>query len=324
MITEVESNPEWIPHGLNLETRTVDLLRVPEERYSATGFLFEYAPPDPADQISISFEQLSELKVEALPLHFIFHTAFCRSTLLARALNIPGVAIGMSEPGIIASLASAGPQVVPLLEPLLRLLGRKRVGIDAIFVKPTNHANRLIPALMKALPEARALLMTNPVSPFLQSVRKRGLLGHRWGRRLYLEMQSYAGIDFGISPEEQFSMTDLQAAGLGWLLNQNYFTQLAAGPFKKRIRTLDGDWFNGHREKTIEGVLAFAGVNLDNVQLDALSRHHAFVDHSKLGGIMNEPDTDRTTAEEIEQVRQWLGLIADQMRIAAPLRQTLI
>lgn len=324
MITEVESNPEWIPHAFNLETRRVDFLRIPEERYSATGFLFEYAPSNPADRISMSFEQLSGLEVESLPLHFIFHTAFCRSTLLARTLNIPGVAIGMSEPNIIASLASGGPMVEPLIEPLLRLLGRKRAGIDAIFVKPTNHANRMIPALMNAQPEARAILMTNPVSPFLQSVRKRGLMGHRWGRRLYIELQGYAGIDFGMSPEEQFSMTDLQAAGLAWLLNQNYFTRLGAGDIKERVRMLDGDFFNENRGETIQAALAFVGIGSGHHSARELALHTAFGDHSKVGGPVSDANADKSTSEEIKQVEHWLGLIAAQMGLEAPLRQTLL
>ena len=302
----------------------MEYLRIPEERYSAPGFLFEYAPTDPADRILISFDQVSEWEIEPSPLHFIFHTAFCRSTLLARALNIPGISIGMSEPGIIASLASGGSEVEPLIEPLLRLLGRKRAGIDAIFVKPTNHANRLIPALMKAQPEARAVLMTNPVSPFLQSVRRRGLLGHRWGRRLYLEMQSYAGIDFGMSPEEHFSMTDLQAAGLAWLLNQNYFTQLAGGPFEKRIRTLDGDYFNERRGETIQSILELSGVDSSDFPPERLQLRSAFSEHAKLGGPIVEAPTARSTSEEIEKVTEWLGLIAKQIGIEIPVRQTLL
>jgi hypothetical protein len=323
MIPDIESNPEWIPHALDTEKRTVEFLRVPEERYSAAGFLFEYLPADPADRQSISFDQVSEVKVEALPLHFIFHTAFCRSTLLARALNIPGISMGMSEPGIIASLASGGLQVEPLIGPLLRLLGRKRAGIDAIFIKPTNHANRLIPVLLNAQPEARAVLMTNPVSPFLQSVRKRGLMGHRWGRRLYLELQSYAGLDLAMSPEEQFLMTDLQAAGLAWLFNQNYFARLAASPFKERIRTLDGEYFNENRGETIRAILKFSGVADKKTPADNLISKSVFASHSKLGGEMRDHGIDNVGMEEIEKVAQWLGLIAEQIAISLPISQTL-
>lgn len=324
MSSDIETDPAWLPHRLDLERQTVEFVRVPDEQFAATGFLFEYEPADPSDRKSLTFDQIARISVEQLPLHFIFHTAFCRSTLLSRALNIPGVSIGMSEPGIIASLASAGPQAEPLIGPLLRFLGRKRNGAQVIFVKPTNHANRLIPALLNAQPEARAVLMTNSVSPFLHSVRKRGLMGHRWGRRLYLEMQSYAGVDLGMSPEEQFSMTDLQAAGLAWLLNQNYFTRLASSALGPRLRTLDGDFFNDNRGETIEAVLAFTGVDLGGPVSDTLSLDHAFADHSKLGGKLDQPNADESAVEEIAQVGQWLGLIAEQMKITAPVPQTLV
>ena len=324
MISDIETDPSWIPHKLDLQRQAVEFVRVPDAQFAATGFLFEYEPGDPADRMSLSFDQVTEISVEALPLHFIFHTAFCRSTLLSRALNIPGMSIGMSEPGIIANLASGGGRVEPLIAPILGLLARKKAGVEGIFVKPTNHANRLIPALLRALPNAQAVLMTNSVSPFLQSVRRRGLMGHRWGRRLYLEMQSYAGVDLGMSPEEQFSMTDLQAAGLAWLLNQNYFTQLASSVFGNRIRTLDGDFFNSNREDTIRAVLAFARLDPNEIGPDGISLESAFATHAKLGGKLAEQDNGTAHTEEIGQVRQWLELIAEQMNVEMPIRQTLL
>lgn len=322
MIDEVESNPEWIPHALNLKTRTVDFLRVPEERYSATGFLFEYASSDPADCISMSFEQVSEIEVEALPLHFIFHTAFCRSTLLARALNIRGISIGMSEPGIIADLSAAGPSARHLIAPVVRLLARKRDGVKTVFIKPTNHANRLIPDLMNEVPEAHAILMSNPVTPFLKSVRKRGLMGHRWGRGLYMEMQGYSPLDFGMPPNEVFAMTDLQVAGAAWLLNQHYFTRLLSTDLASRLRTLDGDYFNAQRGKTIAAVLEFCGIAGHDAA--ALEDNEVFSRHSKLGGAVAEHDADASTQVEIAQVSHWLDLIGNQIGLSLPVGQTLL
>ena len=324
MSADIQTDSNWIPHKVDLQRQTVQFVRVPAAQFAATGFLFEYEPSDPADQRSLTFDQVAQISVEPLPIHFIFHTAFCRSTLLSRALNIPGISMGMSEPGIIADLASGGTQAEPLIAPLLRLLARKREGVEAIFVKPTNHANRLIPTLLRAQPDAKAVLMTNSVSPFLQSVRKRGLMGHRWGRRLYLEMQSYAGVNLGMSPEEQFSMTDLQAAGLAWLLNQNYFTQLASSEFGSRLRTLDGDFFNDNRGETVEAVLAFCGVPLPKQKVKALSSQQAFAEHSKLGGSVGIESPDDTTVKEIGQVGHWTTLIAEQMKVMTPVPQTLV
>ena len=41
------------------------------------------------------------------PPQYIFHSAFAASTLLARALDVPGVAMGLKEPAILNELAEA-------------------------------------------------------------------------------------------------------------------------------------------------------------------------------------------------------------------------
>ena len=322
VLDRIAADPDWIPHRLDWPSRTIEFVRVPRDRLTGPGFLFEYQPATETDRALVPVSALGDLAIETVPAHFIFHTAFCRSTLLVGALNIDGVSIGLSEPGIIADLSAAGRDARELIAPVVRLLARRRKGIDAVFIKPTNHSNRLIPDLLNVLPDAQAILMTNPVSPFLQSVRKRGLMGHRWGRRLYLELQGYSPVDFGMPPEEVFAMTDLQVAGAAWLLNQNYFTRLLASPLGPRLRSLDGDDFNRRRGGTIASVLEFCG--LSGPEPAALAENPVFDRHSKLGGAVAEDSADGPTREEIAQVSQWLGLIADQMGLSLPLRQTLL
>lgn len=323
-IDRIAMNSAWLPHHLDFARRTVEFMRVPDGVFAEPGFLFEYNPSDPADRLMVSIDRLRDIECDSIPVHFIFHTAFCRSTILARALNIHGLAIGLSEPGIIGDLASAGQQARPLYSQILRLLARKRHDARAVFIKPTNHANRIIPDLMEAAPCARAVLMTNPLASFLHSVRRRGLMGHRWGRKLYLEMQGYSGIDLGLSAEELFAMSDLQTAGMAWLLYQNYFTRIASGPLGKRIRTLDGNFFNNHRGETIAAALSHCGVQSSGITTDKMGQHVAFASHSKLGGNFEEAAPDQSTEKEIEQVEQWIGMIADQMGLSIPVPQTLL
>lgn len=321
-IERIENDTDWLPHRLDLQGGTVEFVRVPRQVLTSPGFLFEYSPSDPADRISVPLEYIEDIRTDSLPFHFIFHTAFCRSTLLARALNIEGVSLGLSEPGIIADLASAGPQARRLHAPILRLLAREREDASTVFIKPTNHANRILPDLLRAAPDAHAVLMTNPLASFLLSVRKRGLMGHRWGRKLYLEMQGYAGIDLGLPPEEVFAMSDLQTAGMAWLLNQRYFTHVASG--SDSIRTLDGDYFNARRGETLSAILTFCEVEHRSVSGKTLADHVAFGTHSKLGGSYDDDTSSSTTAQEIEQVAQWLGLIAKQLRLTIPIAQSLL
>ncbi|MFI8666540.1 hypothetical protein ACIGGE_08910 [Qipengyuania sp. NPDC077410] len=328
-IAEIEHNPDWVPHGLNLNTKTVEFLRIPSAQLALPGFLAEFNPEHIEDRTFIAFDDVLSMAPPRGSLHFIFHTAFCRSTLLTRALNIPSVSDGLNEPGIFAALTNAGEDAGPLIRPILRLLARPRGSQHVVFVKPTNHSNRLIPTLLKAAPNAKAILITNDVPYFLESVQRRGLLGRNWVRKLYLELQAYAGIDFQMDARETYLLTDMQSGALAWLLNQNFFHLVASSALGNRIRVVDGEWFNKHRAETLEAILEFVGIALS--QEDALQAANgpAFATHSKLGGEYADKslsvtrEKGPTQSEEIQQVQRWLKEIEAQLPIIAPVRQSL-
>lgn len=325
-LSDIASDPAWLPHHVDMQARRVAFLRIDPQSYAQPGFLADRQPASPDEAASVGFDELAGLKIETGPLHFIFHTAFCRSTLLARALNIPGASFGLSEPGIFASLTNAGPAGAQWIAPMMQLMARAHQGHEVVFAKPTNHSNRLIPALLHAAPDARAVLMTNPLDSFLRSVARKGMMGRRWGRQLFLEMQSYAGIDFGMDPRETFAMSDMQAAGLAWLLNQNYFAALLAGRDGSRLRVLDGDAFNAERARTIAATLDFVGHPIQPEQSEAAATAPVFSSHSKRGGTFDAAEdaaSDPRLSEEIGQVGEWVNLIAGQLPHPIPLKQTL-
>lgn len=321
----IEADARWLPHMLDLAGGRMLFVRVERAVLAEPGFLADVKPDAAGGSAWLPLDTVRAMRPVAGPLHFIFHTAFCRSTLLVRALNIEGVSAGLAEPGIIAQLAGAGPAARDLVKPVVDLLARPWGEGEAVFVKPTNHANALIPALLAAAPQARAVLMTNPLETFLASVDRRALLGRRWGRQLYLEVMSYAGMDLGMDAREQFSMTDLQAAGLAWFLSQRMFASLAAGPESARLRVLDGDRFDRERAETLAAVLAFAAVKSDPAQVRGVAGGQLFQRHAKLGGAMAAPPARSTAfAQEVEQVRQWIGMIAAQAGLTVPVPQTLL
>ncbi|GAA4040531.1 hypothetical protein GCM10022213_08330 [Parerythrobacter jejuensis] len=307
----------------------MEFLRLPREQLSERGFLADRDPP-PSARALASWDDVAAVRPATGALHFIFHTAFCRSTLLVRALDAPGTMVGLNEPGIIASMVNAGDKAAPLIGPLLALLARPHAPEEVVVVKPTNHANRLMLALLQACPNARAVLMTNDLPVFLRSVARKGMMGRRWGRQLFLELQAYAGMDFGIDPQETFAMTDLQAAALGWFLNQRWFAAHANGQIRgvapERLRVLDGDRFDEAREETISAVMAFTGTDATASLAGELATGPVFTQHSKLGGEFAEGETkaeDPNLVEEIEEVGQWVGMIAQQAGMTLPLKQTL-
>ncbi|MBB3035269.1 hypothetical protein [Alteriqipengyuania lutimaris] len=321
----IAADPRWIPHRIDPAAGRLEFLHLTREALSQTGFLADRTGPTQA----IALSQLDRSAIAPGPVHFIFHTAFCRSTLLVRALECPGVSAGLSEPGVIGSLVNAGQGGQPLVAPVVDLLARPWGQDEAVFVKPTNHANSLIPALMDSAPQARAILVTNPLPSFLAAVIRKGMMGRRWGRQLYLELMAYAGIDLGMDGREQFAMTDLQAAGLAWFLNQRYFDAIARR-YGDRTRVLDGDRFDAERARTLAAVGDFTGVAIDSGKAQEIARGPVFASDAKTGADFAEKaraDASATQSavveDEIAKVGEWIGIIAQQAGLQVPVRQTL-
>lgn len=327
---QIERDPQWLPHGLDMRTHRMHFLRIERDALSSREFLADRKGASPSDEAWLPFSDVASMRPETGALHFIFHTAFCRSTLLVRALGIEGVSAGLSEPGIIAALASGGEAARGLVKPVLDLLSRPFGPGEAVFLKPTNHANMLAPSLLDARPEARAIVMTSRLEDFLRSVTSRGMLGRRWGRNLYLELMGYAPVNVGLDQREQFLMTDLQSAGLAWLLSQHWLAGLTGGEHRSRMRVLHSDRFDDEKGKTLTAIGAFTGLALDSERAGRVADGPLFNHHAKLGGdfaARKAAETQRTAApvtdEEIAQVETWIGMIAQQLGTECPVPQTL-
>ncbi|WP_279349999.1 hypothetical protein [Erythrobacter litoralis] len=306
----------------------MEFIRIARDDFDAPAFLAD-RQVSPSDRLTVSWENVEAYGAETSRICFIFHTAFCRSTLLVRALDNPGSALGLSEPGIIASIVNARGAADHLIRPLVALLARPHANEAVAFIKPTNHANRLMPALLGALPGSRAILMTNSLPQFLRAVARKGLMGRRWGRQLLLEMQSYAGVDLGMDARETFCMTDMQAAGIAWFLAQRWFALHLAGQVrnvsKDRLSVLDGDRFDGERARTLKAANAFAGARISEEDAIARANSPLFASHAKSGVVYAGDNTssDPRFEEELEQVGQWIGAIIEQSGLDLPLRHEL-
>ena len=103
------ADPHWLPHAFDPARQNLTFAKLPRARLAANAFLADIARETGYETVEVPLAALaSAVPAPSAPVTFIFHTAFCRSTLLARALEQPGISTGLSEPGIIASLAGAG------------------------------------------------------------------------------------------------------------------------------------------------------------------------------------------------------------------------
>ena len=333
---EIANDPEWIPHTYDLGGANLTLVHVPREARGDLMFLSDEHLGERFPRVSVPAAAIAaELSpATTTPLHFIFHTSFCCSTLLARALTVPGVSEALKEPDVLINLAnrlarSDDAANRQRLELVLRLLERTPAPDETVIVKPTNFANRLVEPALSARPEARAVLLYSDVETFLRSLLKRGMMGRRFGRQLYLQLANWAPVNFGLGPAELFELTDVQVAGLAWLMQIAHFDAVARASGPERVMILDAADFTAETAKTLHDLQAFFGLGLDSDEVERIATGPVFSKHSKFGDVdygrdqrqRDHEDVDRAHGEELRMVVEWVQAVA--ARLGLPLQPRL-
>jgi hypothetical protein len=271
------------------------------------------------------------------PLHFIFHSAFCASTLLCRALDAPGLAMGLSEPVMLNDIVGfrrrgevdargAG----QMFDSALSLLARPWGAGEAVVVKPSNILNPVAAGLLTLRPDARAIVMTAPLPVFLASVARKGMWCRLWVRELLEGMVADGAVQLGFDGPALFRLTDLQVAAVGWLAQQQIFHGLIERFGGARVRSLSSEALMAAPVPVLAGVLAHFGLDGGNRDLDALATRlaagPAFTRNSKDGAAFSATDRAQDQAramaahgEEIDKVLVWAAAVAANAGVAMEL-----
>lgn len=318
--------PEWLAHRFDESSRAFRFIPCGREERASVPFLTDdYLPPR-------EWRSLSQADVRAfrqpLPLHFIFHSGFCCSTLLAKCFDVPGLASSFSEPLILNDIvgwrlrgATVG-DVAAALTDALRLLGRPFSGDNAAIVKPSNILNGLAMAMLAMQPSARAVVMHAPLEDFLTSIAKKGLDGRRWARTLFVKLRVQGCVQsLGFNDADFFEQTDLQIAAMAWLAQQGLFGALIAS-HPGRVRSLDSSIFMAGAERTIREVAAHFNLLMSDAQLASIAAG-ALARDSKSGRRFHAADRAAEYGQmrslygdEIEKVAAWTREVAAARGIA--------
>jgi len=322
----VLADPQWIPTHLSPDRKQVQFALVPRDTHSRISFLADQylrdlAPPT----VWLSGDKLGSGSAVSAPAHYIFHSAFCCSTLIARALDLKGVAMGLKEPQILNELAAvfrARALKGELLSSLTGVLARPFGPGESVIVKPSNEANILAEPLLRQDGRTRAILLYAPLPKFLRSVVRKGMWGRIWGRRLHALLRHDPGPDFGFTEAELFQQTDLQIAATAWLLHHHHFAALAA-QFPAQVRMLDSETFLGHREESLAQIGDHFDLKLDRRGWARVAQGEVFKQHSKeIGRAFAEDEGKHADAlpaflqEEVEMVGTWAQSLAGHIGLS--------
>jgi hypothetical protein len=342
--SDVLADPAWFLQDYDTVTRKLRFVRTTREALANQPFLAEglwnYAP---LPQTLIAESAIADALPESTPLpraNFIWHTAFCCSTLIARALDREGSNLSLKEPGVLLTLADAKRQRAmgpgkPLSyrfpEIVLRLLARPFADGEQVTFKPTNSGNYALRDAA-ALTLGKHLFLFSDCRSFVISIAKKGEYGRRYVRDLYTRILG-DGNEQGAWPVQQvFAYSDLQLAAIVWHMQIAEFHR--SWPMLKdgRAASLDCDAFLADPVEALSKIDAFLGLGLGREHLASVVASPIFAQHSKdttsaYGIASRRADHGAAAAgieRDLDDIVSWSYDLCRRTPVGAPLPQPLI
>lgn len=319
----------WLAHRYDPGHDAVHFVSMPREAHRAAAFLTDACLPTGLEPLVIRRADALALAPPPAPLHFVFHSAYCCSTLVARAFDRPGWAMGLKEPVILNDIVGwrrrggQGADMASVLDSALTLMARPFVQGEAVVVKPSNIANGMAAAMLTLRPQSQALLLYAPLRTYLASIAKKGLDGRLWVRTLLLGLLDDKLIDMGFTPRDHLGHSDLQVAAVGWLAQQTLFAKLVAQFGETRVRTLSSAVLLHDPGSAMARLAAHFRLALDAPALAEIVAGPAFHRHSKFDTdfAAAEREAEHQAAEqihgdEIDKVLHWAHAVAQAAGIA--------
>lgn len=236
------ADPRWFLADLHVPERWCGMLRVDEDVIDRSNFL-DTRIEAPLDQVvRCSVAQAAAATMRGGRIAWLFHTSFCASTLLARALHLAPFTVALKEPLVLRRLADAryrGWSLDGLVEPCVRLLGRPWHPDGAVVIKPTHVALNLAGDLLAATPGSRAVVVTCSLAEFLISNLKKPASSQAKIPELIERMLRASSFGARLSPAALRPPDMLCAAGLQWAATREIVRDVVASAGADRVRVLD-------------------------------------------------------------------------------------
>lgn len=327
---QIVADPEWLAHRYNESDDTFQYRHVTRQRHAEVPFAIDDYLGVEANPVVIRREEAAGLVGEPAPIHFIFHSAFCASTMLVRALDVPGSAMGISEPVVLNDMVGwrrRGADIqkhARVMDNALAQLSRPWGAGEAVVVKPSNIYNGIAMGALALRPNAKALMLYAPIEEFLLSVARKGMWCRLWVRELLEGMLQEGMVDLGFEPRDFFRQTDLQAAAVGWLAQHMLFHRMADRFGPDRIASLDSETLTGDPATSVARTAVHFGLTKQDPA--DYAAHPAIGRNSKSGAGFErgERQLDQARArevygDEIEKVSEWIRVVGERRGISLEL-----
>jgi hypothetical protein len=260
---------------------------------------------------STSSHQWIEVPSPAQPPAFLFHTAFCCSTLIARCLDQQGHCLSLKELGLLMDLANAlrmapdaatRARVREATRSGLRLLARPQVAEERVLLKPANAAAGLHGTMLELMPESRGVLLFSDLRAFMTSILKKGETGRAFVRTLY-NIFSLDGTGLSRIPSRQaMGFTDMQVAALVWRHQMETHAGLLQA-HGDRLMVLDCEDFLSRPAAVLQQLDSHLQLGLGDERIEAVVAGDLLQRNAKFADDDFDAATRRSEAARVEG--QW-------------------
>lgn len=307
-VQELFRSPEWYPLTIDFKRQTLKFIRLTPEAYRDYIFLsLKSALRHDEDFYEVRLDDVlyagaNTPKVRQ-PVHFILHTAYCCSTLLARYFELLPGCVVLKEPNLLAEIALAegqAPQWQDSFELSARLLARTYQVNDMAVIKTHVPCNTLAQKLLQQNSDATVSFLMPPLRSFLLAVLKAKDRRYRvrsWSRH-FARIAAKPPQLSEINPD---SLTDGATAAYWWMINQFLCEQLSQSPYASRMVALHADRVADFPQETIKSVAALCGRNLTEEQVDLVANHPTISRYSKDPSRPYDASVRRLEIAELER-----------------------
>ncbi len=288
-LATILEDPEWFPTALSQDYQSIAFGNTTRTALSSEAFL------DQRMSASIRGHQQMPLRdvinasqdIRGTLPSFVFHSAFCCSTLLARALDVSGKCLALKEPDILMGLANAlrmqkgSPENATRVDAVTSLLSRRFDNAESVLIKPTNSANNLLPRMLER--GAPVLLLYGDLRSFLISVLKKGEACKAFIRTQYnIFTLDEPGVG-GIPARQAMTFTDLQVAALVWRHQLEAFQRELVGRPDASVASLDFRHLVDRPAATVTAVAQHLRLPLSAEDVEQVTTGSVFARNAKFG-----------------------------------------
>jgi Sulfotransferase domain len=328
-VARLMSSPEFYPVSADFPAHRISFVRMTRNTYRDSSFLdYRTIRADPRIYtVNLDDVLLYEAPIPAPPVgaHYILHSAFCCSTLLARYLDLIPSCFVLKEPWLLTQLAilrshiageksegavqnDGSEEFLSVFNLGLKLLSRTCAEHQTVIVKVNDICNPLGNLLLKYSHQSRIVFLSSSLRTFLLAVLK-SEDRRTWLRERVKGAKHNAAAAPGMVEIDATNLGDAEAGAYLWTLNRAICHDLRTNGNSDRVLAMNGEAISDTPKEALSEIGAFLGLPLKEKDILEMMKHATASRYSK---NQSQKYDAKSRLEEVVQLENRWGAEVDK------------